>query len=132
MIDETVRTFVRSRARDRCEYCRISQFDVPFPRFHIEHVIPIKHGGSDAAENLALACNHCNLHKGPNLSGIDPQTVQLSRLFNPRTDAWADHFRQDGPNIVGLTSIGRTTVNVLEMNAFDRVELRRDLLSRPD
>jgi 5-methylcytosine-specific restriction endonuclease McrA len=34
-------------------------------RFHIEHVIPRQHGGSDDADNLALACPDCNLRKGP-------------------------------------------------------------------
>jgi hypothetical protein len=31
-------------------------------------------GGSDDPDNLALACHHCNLHKGPNLAGVDPRT----------------------------------------------------------
>jgi hypothetical protein len=40
------------------------------------------HGGSDEV-NLALACHFCNRHKGPNLTGIDPTTGELTRLFNP-------------------------------------------------
>jgi hypothetical protein len=36
------------------------------------------------SENLAFACYHCNLHKGPNLSGIDQESGALVRLFNPR------------------------------------------------
>ena len=31
-------------------------------------------GSLDEVDNLALACHRCNLHKGPNLSGIDPLT----------------------------------------------------------
>jgi len=38
-------------------------------------------------ENLAFACYHCNLHKGPNLSGIDQESGALVRLFN-RVAVW--------------------------------------------
>jgi 5-methylcytosine-specific restriction endonuclease McrA len=63
-MDADLRELVRRRAASRCEYCLIHQDDDPFFRFHIEHVLPIKHGGLDDVENLALACRHCNLHKG--------------------------------------------------------------------
>jgi len=33
-----------------------------------------QHGGFDDLDNLALACIDCNLHKGPNLTVIDPET----------------------------------------------------------
>jgi 5-methylcytosine-specific restriction endonuclease McrA len=39
---------------------------------HIEQVIARQPGGSDEIDNLALACHRCNLHKGPNLTGVDP------------------------------------------------------------
>ena len=45
-------------------------------------------------------CYHCNLHKGPNLSGIDQESGALVRLFNPREDKWDDHFEQNGVVIV--------------------------------
>jgi len=41
-------------------------------------------------------CNYCNLHKSSNLTGIDPQTGQIARLFHPRTDRWEQHFAFDG------------------------------------
>ena len=31
--------------------------------------------------NLAVACHHCNLYKGPNLTGIDPSTRKVVRIF---------------------------------------------------
>jgi hypothetical protein len=43
-------------------------------------------------DNLALACWACNLKKGPNLTGLDPETEEIISLFNPRKDRWADHF----------------------------------------
>jgi hypothetical protein len=92
--------------------------------FQIEHIVARCHGGSSDSENLALACRHCNLHKGTNLSGIDPTSSELTRLFNPRTDAWEDHFRIERGIVYGLTAVGRTTAYVLDMNSARRVELR--------
>jgi hypothetical protein len=83
--------------------------------------------GSDDPDNLALACHHDNDHKGPNLSGIDPETAKVVRLFNPRRQQWSRHFYFDGPRIVGRTQTGRATVEVLALNALDRVNLRAEL-----
>ena len=54
-------------------------------------------------------------------------TVQLTRLFTPRTDAWNDHFRLPSGLMFGLTPVGRTTVDVLNMNHPDRVRTRVEL-----
>jgi hypothetical protein len=51
-------------------------------------------------------------------------TGNLIRLFNPRTDEWKNHFRMDYPLIVGLTPEGRATVELLNMNSRDYVEMR--------
>lgn len=129
-MDAATRRLVRSRALERCEYCRLRQASQPFVTFHLEHIISTKHGGSDDPDNLCLACERCNLFKGPNLSGIDPQTGQVERLFDPRHQLWHEHFEFHGPVIVGLTAIGRTTVSVLAVNEGRRVQLRADLIAR--
>ena len=90
----------------------------------IEHIRPRKHQGNDDLDNLALACIDCNLHKGTNVAGYDPETGTLTPLFHPRHHRWSDHFHWSGVVIVGLTPIGRTTVTVLDLNGLDRVELR--------
>ena len=113
-----------ARAGSRCEYCRLHQDDSPLALLHIEHVIPKKHGGSDDDDNLALACIDCNLHKGPNLTGFDPETGQLTRLFHPRQQTWDDHFTRNGIIIVGKTDVGRTTVVLFNMNSDDQLALR--------
>src|SRR5262245_38715745 len=129
-MDIALRSLVRHRARNRCEYCRVRQEGVPFAVFHIDHVIPKKHGGTEEVSNLALACHHCNLHKGPNLTGIDPETGAISPLFHPRKDKWEEHFEFRGVTIVGLTPVGRATVRVFNMNATERVQLRAELKAR--
>jgi hypothetical protein len=128
-MDAAVHQLVRDRAGDRCEYCRIHQDDEPFYRMHVEHIVAQQHGGADDPDNLALACHHDNEHKGPNLSGIDPETGKVVRLFHPRRQRWSRHFRFDGAVIVGRTQCGRATVAVLALNAPDRVELRSELIA---
>ncbi len=122
-MDARLRQLVRQRAGNLCEYCRLRQEQEPLP-FHIEHIISRRHGGSDLADNLALACHHCNLHKGTNLSGLDPKTKKLTRLFHPRLDDWNDHFVNLGREITGRSAVGRTTVNLLKMNDDGRLRLR--------
>lgn len=96
--------------------------------FQIEHVIPRKHHGQDTAENLALACFACNNHKGTNLSGLDPETSEMTRLFHPRRDDWGEHFEWKEGWLGGRTAIGRTTIDVLAINLPHRWELRVALI----
>ena len=128
-MDAATSKLVWDRAGHRCEYCRLHQDDEPFHRFHIEHIVAKQHRGAEYPNNLALACHHDNHHKGPNLSGIDPLTGKIVRLFHPRRQRWSRHFCFDGPMIVGRTQCGRATVAVLAMNAPDRVALRAELIS---
>ncbi len=123
-MDAALRRQVRERAGNQCEYCRIRQDADPLYRFHIEHITPRQHGGADESENLTLACHYCNVHKGPNLSGLDPLTSEITTLFHPRRHVWTEHFRQRGNIIEGLIPVGRATVHLLRMNAIARVELR--------
>src|SRR5205085_2018172 len=98
--------------------------------FEIDHIIAKQHHGKTVLSNLALACLHCNGHKGPNLTGIDTATSRTKpvRLFNPRRHKWAHHFRFSGPYLVGKTSIGRATIAVLLMNDPVVVALRQELI----
>jgi len=64
------------------------------------------------------------LHKGPNLTGIDPLTDAITGLFYPRRDRWEEHFEWSDFHIVGKTGVGRATAAVLDMNGDDRLDLR--------
>ena len=130
-MDTSTRVLVRERAGNRCEYCQLHQDDSPLATLHVEHIIPKKHSGSDDINNLALACIDCNLHKGSNLTGIDPETDEVTELFHPRRHRWMDHFVLKGIYIIGKTAIGRTTVRVLSMNTDDQLALRSSSASRP-
>lgn len=127
-MDAALRKLVRDRAAGSCEYCHLSQHAVE-STFHVEHVRARQHDGTDVSENLALACDRYNLFKGPNLAGIDPLTQQIVPLFHPRNDVWAEHFVLRGSIIEGLTPSGRATVELLQMNAWRRRKLRRELIA---
>jgi 5-methylcytosine-specific restriction endonuclease McrA len=124
MISAQMRAHVRERAKNACEYCRLHQDDSPLAVLHVEHIIPRIHGGNDDVDNLALACIDCNLHKGTNLTGIDPETNEITQLFHPRRQAWEDHFDWNGIYLTGKTAAGRTTIRVLNINSEDQVALR--------
>jgi hypothetical protein len=126
-MDVGLRELVRQRAGDRCEYCHFPQ-EFSELRFHVEHVTPRQHGGTEALENLALACPDCNLAKGPNLAGLQPGGRKIVRLFNPRLDRWSQHFRCDGARIVGRTQVGRASAALLRMNDTERLRIRSLLL----
>lgn len=116
---------VRQRANHLCEYCHTSE-RWQYVRFTIDHVIPLARGGSDTPDNLALACFHCNRRKADKLTALDPDSEEEVALFNPRRDAWSEHFiwSSDGLFIVGLTPTGRATVEALELNRERAVNIR--------
>ena len=115
------------RAGGGCEHCGIPFPDYRLP-FQIDRIVARQHGGSTDLENLALSCLHCNRHKGPNIAGRDPVTGELQRLFRPRKDSWGQHFRLDGAVLIGLTAIGRATVQVLAMNQSGFLAVRQALI----
>ncbi len=126
-MDEFLHEAVRTRAQHRCEYCHFPEKYAEVP-FHVDHIIAQQHGGRTMLANLALACCFCNRHKGPNLSGIDPVTSDVTELFRPRQQAWNEHFKWDGATLVGTTSTGRATIQVLNINRPDSVAVRRLLI----
>ena len=128
-IGNPLRADVASRANERCEYCQYPEQFSP-SSFQVEHIVPRSAGGLTELNNLALACSHCNAHKAVREKGTDPLTGTYVRLFNPRIDDWTVHFllnRKTG-EIEGQTSIGRTTVEVLLMNAKQPIRARRNLI----
>ena len=114
---------VAPRARDRCEYCRAPEW-VYNLELEVEHVVPRGRGGPDELHNLALACRSCNLRKGLAVRATDPETARPVPLFNPRVDAWGEHFRVrlDTYEIEGLTDVGRATVRRLGRTVLWRCE----------
>lgn len=114
-VTERLRKLVVQRAANCCEYCGLSQ-DGQEATFHIDHIVPVAVGGEAIPDNLALACVSCSLRKSARETATDPLSGEDVRLYHPRQDKWNDHFHWDGVYLVGLTSIGRATVDALQMN----------------
>lgn len=123
-ITNNQRLLVVERANNCCEYCRVSQAG-RLSTFHVDHIIALKHDGTDDNDNLCLACYKCNSYKGSNIAAIDPLTDNASKLYHPRQQVWDEHFIINSDAVIdGLTSEGRTTVKVLRMNDEARVKPR--------
>jgi hypothetical protein len=86
--------------------------------FEIDHIVPESFGGKTEEGNLWLACPTCNGKKSNRIAAVDPGTGETARLFDPRSQTWAEHFmwNASGDEIVGLTPTGRATVTALQLN----------------
>jgi hypothetical protein len=123
------RQAIRELARYCCEYCRVAE-DERLSRFQIDHIIPVKHGGSDDNDNLCLACLKCNSFKGSNVAALDPETGEATKLYDPRRQKWSEHFQiEPDASLTGIGPEGRATIVVLRINEESRVKHRRLLLA---
>jgi HNH endonuclease len=129
-IDAKTRASVRKRAKGCCEYCQSQEKYSPDP-FSVEHVIPLSKGGPSSAGNLAFACQGCNNHKYIATEATDSATGQSVSLFHPRKDVWSEHFagNENASLLIGLTPVGRATVEKLQLNRTGVVNLRQVLFS---
>lgn len=127
-ISKRLRELVAQRAGYRCEYCLIHESDT-FYGCQLEHIISLKHGGTNDPDNLAYACAFCNYAKGTDIATFLDDTDHPVRLFNPRRDRWEDHFKLEGVYIVPVTNIGEATVRLLGLNHPLRLA-ERELLIR--
>lgn len=93
----------------------------------VDHIIPEVLGGLTEAENLWSACSACNDAKGSRMAAPDPASGEIVRLFDPRHQTWSDHFRwsDEADVILGLTPIGRATVQALKLNRPSLVMARQ-------
>ena len=119
---------IQERAKFRCEYCQILEDYVQ--QFVNEHIIPLSKGGDSSLDNMANACGRCNNHKYNKTEGVDLVTKKNFPIFHPRKDKWLDHFAwsEDYKLIVGLTPIGRVTIEHLQLNRAKLQNLRELLI----
>jgi hypothetical protein len=128
VISQQLRREIQTRASGRCEYCLMPEA-LLLAGCQVDHIVSRKHGGVTELSNLALCCARCNRAKGTDLGSLHPEGGEFVRFFNPRQDRWNEHFKTDGPRIVGLTPIGRVTVTLLQFNRPERI-LERILLQQ--
>jgi hypothetical protein len=122
-VTEALRSQVAERAGRRCEYCLIHEDDTGF--YHqVDHILSRKHGGLSDRENLAYACVLCNRKKGSDVASVHSVTGEIVRLFHPRSDRWAHHFRLDDNRITAVSGVGAVTIELLRFNAPERLAER--------
>lgn len=127
-IPDLWRKEVAKRADYRCEYCRRPEAD-SFIKFHIDHIISLKHGGITILDNLAFSCSICNGNKGSNVGSVLQNGEVFVRLFNPRKDDWFEHFEVSEGVIYPKSEVAEATIKVLELNHLNRILERLDLIA---
>lgn len=120
------RLFVQHRAGHCCEYCKVSEL-FSFLGYELDHIISIKHDGTNLLANLAWACAICNMNKGTDIGTLLLPSLTFVRFFNPRIDAWEAHFEISDAQILPKTAIGEATVKIFRFNQIDRL-LEREML----
>ena len=117
---------VTEQAHHRCGYCLTAETIVGTP-MEVDHIIPQSLGGLTEEDNLWLACSLCNDHKGDRIAALEPLSDEIVRLFDPRHEAWPEHFAWvgEGDHIVGMTPTGRATVAALNLNRPSLVTARQ-------
>ncbi len=129
-VGQRLRAQVLTDAGGRCGYCRSSEEIMGAP-LEIEHVVPEALGGPTRRDNLWAACRQCNALKGDRMRASDPVSGETVPLFDPRRQAWEDHFAwvEDGARIAGQTPTGRATVDALGLNRSLLVRARQRWVS---
>lgn len=129
-ISDSLRQLVSERANYRCEYCRLLESN-SFFSFHIDHIVSLKHDGKTSPENLALACQICNLNKGSDIATFLKNLNDPVRFFNPRNEVWGEHFEaSDSGLLLAKSLIRKATIKVLKLNHLDSIIERRELIVR--
>ena len=122
-VSDKIRWRVENRADSYCEYCRrhVNYFFPPTT----DHIDPDLRSSDPG--NLAFSCMPCNWSKREHTTGMDPLTGEMTRLYHPRKDKWSDHFRwsDDWLLILGITPVGRATVELLNLNISAWINIRR-------
>jgi len=117
-VPNSLRHRVRAEfAELRCAYCHSPKILLGIP-LEVDHINPDAVCAKTDLSNLCLCCRSCNGHKGKRSHARDPQSGRQTQLFHPRRQTWEEHFAwsEDGIRIVGISAIGRATVDALKMN----------------
>ena len=129
-IPKQLREFVRTRAEECCEYCRIPEV-LQQVSYHVDHITPEKQKGPTVESNLALACPDCNYRKGYSVGWYDDDKQVLVRLYRPRTDKWGEHFLLLPSGIIkARTREGEVTIKLLQINEIGGVIFRNVAISQ--
>lgn len=123
-LSESIKNQVISRANKCCECCLKSNL-VAYVSHQIDHIISLKHGGNNDIDNLAYACYLCNVNKGSDIGTVLLPERTFTRLYNPRTDNWNEHFEIFEGKFYPKTPIAEATIKILQLNEIERIMERK-------
>lgn len=71
-------------------------------------------------------CQGCNNKKWIHTTVVDAITQKTVPLFNPRIHNWLEHYSwsEDFLQMIGISAIGRATIDFLKLNRKGVVNLR--------
>ena len=129
-LSKTDRETVKKRAKGYCEYCFSKEEFCPDP-YSMEHIIPLAKNGEHSLDNLANSCQGCNNFKYTSTEYLDKVTGEYFPLYNPRKNVWSEHFTwsENYLQIIGISEIGRVTIELLQLNRLGVVNLGRALIA---
>lgn len=100
----TDRSFQRIELHDgpalegRCLHCNrklvLRADGEPISRATIEHIVPRAHGGTDALDNLGIACARCNHGKGVRLDVRRKDDPTLQRVIETLRERRRQRWRE--------------------------------------
>lgn len=70
-VEQVSRAEVYERDKGRCHICHKH---VPKRKWHLDHLLPLAHGGEHSYRNVAVSCPRCNMSKG---TGKLPSQLRL-------------------------------------------------------
>jgi len=84
---------LRILARDAytCTYCGASDAN------EVDHIVPLKRGGSDDPDNLTTACRTCNIRKKDNSIGVFLAHGSTPPVFSTYTSPMQSEPMLDSP-----------------------------------
>lgn len=122
-ISSAIRREVAERAGFRCEYCLLAEKFMGHSA-QIDHIISLKHKGTNAIDSLAYSCWLCNCNKGSDVGSLIHDTRTFTRFYNPRIDIWSEHFQLINYQIEPLSDIGSVTEFIFGFNDSERIAER--------
>lgn len=72
-LSKKVRFEVFKRDGFECQYCGCPPSKAPL---QVDHIHPVKEGGTNSIDNLVTSCQPCNLGKGATLLSMVPQSLK--------------------------------------------------------
>ncbi len=82
----------------KCIHCRtklsVSLRGRPIGGASLEHIVPRTHGGTDAFDNIAIACTRCNAQKGTRLDARRADDPTLRAVIDTLRARRAERLRE--------------------------------------